>query len=294
MRGDSAARELGFLRGARSSSGEDSPRDDLTSAALRTWAAMAWPDDAERRDQFMATLGALAIDHLRNAKLDAAGGGLDRAALEVSRSRVIAQYHKHAFLPYGGEGTVAHAPGWSALIAEIGKHAPKWWATGSILILVRVMHEQHQADLTARRGASVLKAVEWIERTVNSPHVPHNRKDVLAAWSSFKSVAHLCAAFLMIREACHQQNPDAPEEAYMVLVTQTFFRSFWWFIDAARQFQDFGLSFRSHGQMGSMLNASTLWRIPDGLGLEPARINLQPMPEEQLAILRNYRAPKRF
>ncbi|MCH7870016.1 MAG: hypothetical protein IH881_20180, partial [Myxococcales bacterium] len=174
-------------------------------AGYRLLACMAWPTDEARREQFLATVTARAIDWLDNLHLveDPDDPLVElEADFEAARSQVRSDSFESEFRAHGGYGSVAAAPGVEAFRTILENVDARWRAAGTVLYLIMAI-AQHHPEI--RGGASVNKAVFLMECFVKGSQFPTNRKDLMAAWSAYKKVAHLCAAYVCMTTRISQE-----------------------------------------------------------------------------------------
>jgi len=105
-------------------------------AGLRLLTYLRWPQNETRRNQYMATLGAEALDDF-SRKLPADFRGYESVPadeFEALRSRAMRGMSKRWFEPFGGFGAVASAPGSEALEKELSTEWDLLQATGQLLL----------------------------------------------------------------------------------------------------------------------------------------------------------------
>lgn len=264
----------------------------LGDAGQRLLAYMAWPNDPERRRQYLATIGAevLADMHAKEPH-HFAGYGLgeiDADSWAGIRKNVIEGMAAKYFHPHGGFGAVAAAPGISALQAELEANAPSWCATGQLLYTIRSIDRFH-GDV--RGGASVHKAVELLERFIKAEDAIKDRTRIMKAWARYKPVAHLCAAYteamaiaVMYRGAVEKDIMDGAP----------FFSGLGRTLAVARDYQNFMTTFVPQAQRTPLVPEESVLKVPAGLVLHELPASIGPLPDNMLSTLRSYRAPKQL
>ncbi len=248
---------------------------DLTLAAHRMAAYLAWPNDENRRRQYLATLGATTLHGFESLRASRTADILPQPVREAE-NRVFSE----VFLRHGGYGTVSEAPGMGRLKKLMGEDTRHWYVAGTVLCLIMTIHKHHSE---IRRGGSVNKAVYLIEQH-SEGRVRRNRKDLLASWAGSKPVAHLCAAIVHLRERAFHTNGNYS-------MRHLFGEGIGELLAAARHFQDFATTYTAHGQKGPLLKPSEIFMVPALLRLPRLVIDLTPLPPKQLVTLTNYRAP---
>lgn len=257
------------------------PRDDYR-ARCDIFAAMAWPADEDTRRRYIATVMAHSFGMLSEAArglpdlmqaqdwigtIDAVH---DIEALENTQTQ-IGDWLEEA----GGLLPVTTGPGIPGFEKEAASKLGGWFAAGLILALVRRM-ASHHPDLQG--GASVNKAVFMLER-VPAPMCPKNSHDLRRAWTTYKPVAHLCAALFdaTIREEACPLHPG--EDLYA-------------FLADAEAYQHFGLNHVPPRAKGvPLLDSTTTWLLPEPSQWAPTRFVPAALDGRLLDAARTYRAP---
>ena len=258
-----------------------------TLATYHLIAHMHWPKNQSLRDQFLTTMLAKARQIIEDLELQPGDPDFSEALATTVRlaiSEVIENFLDPEFRARGGYGTVAEAPGLSALQRIIRNNGPKWYVTGTLLLFVMTMANHHSER---RGGASISKAVHLFENIVETPDIPTSRKEILRIWGTFKPVAHFCAAFMSLVVAAKTQS-DYEQDT---LLQGMFIDGLGRFLSFAREFQEFGTGFYAQGTKKPMLPPDETWLIPQGLRLPPAKIRPRPLTDHELEVLEQYRAP---
>ncbi len=262
-------------------------------AQLAVRAVMAWPDDAEARRQYLATVMSMHLAELQQRGGDLpdplAGNGWEEtiAAIEEQEDWLAAvDQVGRWFAEAGGHAVVAHAPGFMAFQKDMGSRVGHWFAAGLILALIRRM-AAHHADLPG--GASVNKAVFILERA-NLPLVPRNSHDLRRAWKTYKPVAHFCAAlfdwFMIALE-----NGGTPEEI-AAIIEEELNDNFLMFLAEAEAYMEFGLGYRApRAKAQALLDCEETWVLPEHRPWPRSPMVPRPFDETLMRVAREYRAP---
>jgi hypothetical protein len=165
------------------------------------------------------------------------------------------------------------------------------------------MHQHHQSI-----GPSLNKAVYWLcqmdgkDKRVTAglkrlgfPAVYES--SLKEAWRQFKSVAHLCAAFVVTDSVFYATELDRDFMEYwqrppaFYAVDDAFHQ----FCHVARAAELFLTSFRPHGQSLPLVPKSMIYSIPEKIfDSEHGIFRFGKLTPEELATLDKYRAPKAF
>ena len=185
------------------------------------------------------------------------------------------------FRRVGGFKTASEKDPYNKQQNEVLRQIPKMLNVGMALDLVWAMDAHHRETLPG--GASLNKALAILRDPISS--LPISETSLRAAWSRYKPVAHLCAAFsLAFREAL-REDPDELDErmksAYHEELEVT--------LSVAAAYQRFAISFKPHGQDQPLLDPEEIWLLP---GVEAHNSFIAPpLLPELLAIAAAYRAP---
>jgi hypothetical protein len=261
----------------------NTPKDDWEPVGWRLFAYISWPNDQQRRDEFLATLNAKSISALQGLTLPDKLTNLN-PSVPVSAVNEIWEESKTEVLDRividakGQLGLLAEAPGLDALVNETEKNVRGWITAGYILFMVFLMDKFHSKEL--RGGASVSKAVELLENH-SGTNIPGNRKDIMNCWSDFKPVSHFGAA-LNILSVAMQGDAGALGNLFNEAPGRI--------LSIAKVFQEFGLRFKAHGKAASILPDVSTWTIPEDFLLPTSPLNFEPLSAENLEILKAYKA----
>jgi hypothetical protein len=224
-------------------------------------AYLAWPNDEERRNSFVAT-------HL--LRLSNSSG---KEASEPVAS--------HASIPleaFGGLNAVAEVA-FDQLADDIGQVQSKWLITADIFQLIVDMGFDERAVL--HRGPSISKAIDLCEIERGLP----GHSQLRGAWSEFRDVAHiLTAGAHLAHEGLAHAN--CSDEASIL-------KAIWTAPDGilalAYGLQEFGLQPKSIRKERSVLPGETLWRIPEGCQPERSFVVFRRLTQAQLDFLNSRR-----
>jgi hypothetical protein len=265
--------------------------DDLSTPDGRWWtvtrlhAAMLFPNDPVEQSRYVATIASICLKDPSPRAPDAPQGakGSAHKPVPVDRRAAVAAFYQH-----GGFRAVADAPGVTAYRDLITRSQGDRFMAGALLgFLLRLAG--HPAF---RDRASINIAAFVLEEEPPFPGVMNaNRKDILAAWSRYKPVAHFCGITLDLHLAAMRAGPT--DEDRTNFMWETLFDHTDELIKGAAAYQAFGLAYRLPRSKGrTPLDPETLYRIPP-LGAEAGEIPIQPLSERLVDIARRYRAPSR-
>ena len=181
----------------------------------------------------------------------------------------------------GGFRTASEKDSYSKQQNDVLRQIPKMLNVGMALDLVWAMDAHHRETLTG--GASFNKALAILRGPMSD--FPVSETSLRAAWSRYKPVAHLCAAFsLAFREAL-REDPDELDErmksAYHEELDVT--------LSVAAAYQRFAISFTPHGQDQPLLDPQEIWSLR-GIEAHESFVS-PPLLPELLAVAEAYRAP---
>jgi hypothetical protein len=229
-------------------------------AGLYLSAYMLWPNDEERRDQWM-----LALEPLRRRLAD---------------EPVDVDPGLHRF---GGLAMLAEAALEKLENEAMDIQRRIWLRVADILqTIVDISHDPRTRD--ARGGASVDKAIELLETAQALP----SRGSLASSWRNKRDVAHFVTAACLL---CLRANQVAPQLAIspldVVLIAPDLVLS------AGLAFQNFGLGFVPHGQKISLLNPQNVWRVPPECGIDASPLIVRKLTDAQIQFLVGRRARNR-
>ena len=184
--------------------------DDLRTPDGRWWTAhrvlcaVLFPDDPAEQSRYMAAVGAFCLTHPA-LPTEAAASEADRPAegsIPVSHGSAAAVLMRH------GGPRAAHARGFDSYRDLIQRSQGKAFTAGALLtFLYRLaLHPEF------RDRASINMAAYVLEKEQPFPDImAANRKDIFAAWTRYKPVAHFCGALLNLHLSAMRAH-DAEEE----------------------------------------------------------------------------------
>lgn len=235
-------------------------------ASVFLTAYLAWPSDEERRNSFVATYLA-QISH---------------PSKEVASSSAADSKTSLPVETFGGISAVAK-PAFDQLTAEITQLQRKWlWVADIFQLTVDMAFDQRSV---LRRGSSISKAVDLCEFERGLP----GHSQLRGAWSEFRDVAHLLTASAHLAHVGLSGN--GPKDEASIL------NSIWIAPDIvlalAHGLQEFGLQPKPIRNESSILQADTLWRVPDCHKPEKPFVVFRRLTEAQLVFLNSRRAAKK-
>jgi hypothetical protein len=227
----------------------------------RLLAHMAWPNDASRRDLWMAAqIGTQLQPERPSVREGAPLGNRDVNSSYLPAQNASWEY----FRLFGGHAPLAHFAS-AALHNEIGQFQKRWADVADIL------HRHY--DMTTgnhmrwRGGASIRKVIDLI--VAQSRSKGHSAASLWRVWTEFKDVAHLVtAAVLLLAEAkmrIERGGWPAQLSAYRIVMLAPEA-----VLGVGKSFQQYGLDVEVHGRDDPLFDPSTIWRIPDWMNVEPS------------------------
>ncbi len=233
--------------------------------SLLLTAYLAWPNDVERRNSFVAT-GLARL----SAPSDERGNNLPRG----SHTGTVPEM-------FGGVNAITKAA-FDQLSEEIHHVQHQWLLVADIFQLVVDMAYDERVVL--RRGPSISKAVDLCEFEHGLP----GHSQLRAAWSNFQDVAHLLTASAYLAHEGLAQVATANEASIL--------KAIWIAPDSvlalAYGLQEFGLQPKPIRKESPILKPAELWRIPTGHKPEKPFIVFRRLTEAQLLFLNSRRAAK--
>jgi hypothetical protein len=259
---------------------------DLTTAhgrwttALRLQAVMLFPHDPAEQARLLAALGGQVLTSPRLA-LDPAPAAFrsgERLLLPLPPEQASELHEQH-----GGLAAVVEAEPTSSYRQLVDERLGAWFTAGSVLSLLLGL-----AALPEFRGrASVRMAVFVLEHARKFPDLmPATRTQIKAAWSAYRDVAHLCAAYLDLCYGICRTCTDPIMRR--LLVNEFLLNETREFLESAAAYEIFGLGYQLPKTKGrTLLDPDTLYRVPlvssGTYRIEPPRLA-----EPVLAIARRY------
>ena len=228
----------------------------------RLLAHMAWPNDASRRDLWMAAQIGTQLDPEK--PLEGEGASTDDA--EATPPYLPAQNASwEYFRLFGGHAPLARFAS-AALHDEIGKIQIRWARVTWIL------HRHY--DMTAgghmkqRAGASVGKVIELIAK--NSDIKGRGVTRLWTFWAEFKDVAHLImAAVLLSAEARVRSGSEGRAKPAQLSPYRVVMLAPQAVLAVGKSLEKYGLGIAVHARRDPLFDPNTIWRIPDWINVEP-------------------------
>jgi hypothetical protein len=227
-------------------------------ASFRVLATMFHSDDSEARRRYLQTMSALTLLEIPD---------------NVPKSLLVraARYARDA----------------EAQIDKASNCAYGWTVAGDLLLLVL------NAAVLAPEHATLARAIRvWTEDQANG-RTPEGRKvaasprSVKEAWSRFKPIAHLCAAWRIYNDGAQSSEQLDP----------TSERTLPNFLAAAEIFRSWGEAHHApSGRKGtkfyreSLLSPAETWKVPPDLVLPKLWLRVPPLTDFAQQSFRNYRA----
>lgn len=245
---------------------------------------MGWPQDHLERAAriaryFAEDLGRLETRRREEARIEQVIDqfGLDEVEAHQYRATAI-EAHERFIEPcrYEYYDTFTNEfGGFSALFEGSAGTKPFPWAevltVGHMLLTIRSIEVHHPA----LRGSGIRRAAFLIGRADPAMKLVTNERYARAAWSKYKNVSHLSAAFLLLNAG------GIDHLAIRGLIT---------FFALANDYEDFGTSFHAHSREEFLLDRDKVWSIPERLAIFQLKNPVvPPLHEDDVAILREYR-----
>lgn len=226
------------------------------------WATMLFPDDEEKREQMAwRTLVAAIL-------AEAAEAGEENVTIDLAdQVELVASAHL------------------DRLPEVLAKRTAAGRAAGDIL--------QHLVAFAAHvpEHASVHKATYVVCQQLKESSAqgrrktPASRSWARTAWSQFKCVSHLWAAFLNFGELAKEAGmPD-------LHIVEASPEALFYFLTISEWYRHQGESILPQSQVIPTLDPTVTWKVPDDLILPELELSLSASPRT-IEVLRRYRAPK--
>jgi hypothetical protein len=288
-------------------------------AAVRLMSYMVFPDDDELRaaseitfrtklaqwySETFAKLKPASQKRLLRAIKPLRGKDLARALANPSawmRSKLFDDFLE----PAGGSIRGAVALTESPSAEEIKrKWTDRWWSvvyTGKLVALIGSIHQhQKEVDASVNKAIHILCVTEGNDKQRMSAFRQSGFSGVYEsslkkAWAKFRSVAHLCAAYITTETHHYQEQLSRDFWEYWeqspALYDDRVFREF---CLLAKSVESFATSFFPRGQRQPLIPKDEIFALPDeifGPGLLPQS---RALTDEEIAAMKTYRAPKLF
>ena len=155
---------------------------------------------------------------------------------------------------------------------------------GAVLIILRTIFERYQEyEPSLNKAFAVLEAdLQGSGRPWDRRRPPANVRDIQKAWKAFKSVSHLWAAALLLRQ---QAGITDAEETFSAPETLPLF------LAVAEDMRQFAQTYSQPRARKALLNPGEAWQVPRDLSLPIIKLDMPPLAREALEVLKNYRAP---
>jgi hypothetical protein len=282
-------------------------------AAVRLMSYMVFPDDPKLRVAAEITFRTILADWYSDAfaKKDRKvqrqvvkeigsklGEELSRALVDPSgwmRKKLFYDFLRPAGGTHAGAVALTSSPSSEDLDREWTR---RWWSivyTGKILALIGSIDQHHQEV-----GASVNKAIHILCETEGNEHIPGfpgvYESSLKKAWAKFKSVAHLCAAYITTETRYYDEELSRDFWEYWKHPPAFYDdETFKTFCLVAKSAESFATSFFPRGQRQPLISREEIFALPEdifesGISLPPFRA----LTDEERAALKTYRAPKQF
>jgi len=256
---------------------------------LQVLSIMAFPNDKDMREKHLATISAKLGDSLPEVDKEdfppelrprtITRGKWDKFATTLKR--VAGEELEEIFLQMGGRPTLCNSPEYEKIIDLYGLNTYKGSLAGLILYYIWRMDATN-----ATSGASVNKAKFLVnklfreKRDPQSKNYPFNEKFINKAWSDFKPVSHLWAAF-MIWEIWGRPIEYSPFLPLCILR----------FISLAEKFRKFGINYFPRGQKVPILLSEETWFPSKDFEPIDFLFEIHPLTSQELEVLGKYQAP---
>jgi hypothetical protein len=261
------------------------PRPDH---AWRLLAHMAWPNDASRRDLWMAAQIGMQLEPEKPSEGEGAPADNGDAASYLPAQNASWEY----FRLVGGHAPLAQFTS-TALHDEIGKIQLRWARIADIVHLHNDMATGNH--MKSRGGASVGKVIELIAN--NSRVKGRSAATLWATWTEFKDVAHLVtAAILLLADAKVRGEREGWCQPSRLSAYRVVMLAPEAVLAVGKSLQQYGLDVEVHGREDPLLDPETVWRIPDWIKIEalpppPRKLTTSDAPAHRRA--RRARTPAR-
>ena len=253
------------------------------------WTAQAllcylcWPNNEERRIGFSAAVGANFLENLNRERDEHLQTHPDLAPLiQQTYGRWFQENLRLRFEAHGGGYGAVSVRGIEAYSDDVQNAAEDWMLTG--FVIGKVRHMAAQPEGLIRGGAGIAKAIDLAAATTR-----YNRDRLRKAWSRCRDFAHVCGAILLLDSNISDEMRVIEDLPGLSAV----YHHLPFVLLLAREYQEFGLTYVSHGRREPILPPDTLWRLPEAVPHLPEKIIPGSMSEEELTFLRNRKATSR-
>lgn len=181
----------------------------------------------------------------------------------------------------GGFKTASASEPYSKQQKDMLRQIPKMLNVGMALDLVWAMDAHHRETLQG--GASLNKALAILRDPIANFRI--SEASLRSAWSRYKPVAHLCAAFSLAYHEAMREDPDELDER----MKSSYHEELDVTLSVAAAYQSFAIGFKPHGQDQPLLDPKEIWLLR---GVEAYNsFTPPPLLPELLAVAEAYRAP---
>jgi hypothetical protein len=182
----------------------------------------------------------------------------------------------------GGFKTASESDPYRKQQDEALHQIPKMLTVGMALDLVWAMDAHHRETLRPG-GASLNKALAILRSPLSRFSI--SETNLRSAWSRYKPVAHLCAAFAVAFQEAREGDPDAIDER----MKNAYVEQLDVMVALIAGYQRFAIGFIPHGQSKPLIGPTEIWLLRD---IEGDRSFVPPpLAPELLAVAEAYRAP---
>jgi hypothetical protein len=218
-------------------------------------AYLAWPNDEQRRNSWMATsLARLPVEQ----KIDPS------PALNVLET-------------FGGLKAVSD-PAFESLVGELTAIGKKWAPVADVFMRIVDMSRDNRLQL--RGGPSISKAIGLCE----FENEGRSHAQLYRLWKQFHDVAHLIAAGAYLA-GCIPSGPGRSIFSAIWYAPDAV-------LGIAAGFEQFGLGLIPHGQRDSVLPAKTTWRLPSSCCPQVPFLIKRQLSDSQVDFLKARLSPK--
>jgi hypothetical protein len=172
--------------------------------------------------------------------------------------------------------------------------------TGKLIFLIGSINEQRPTSgASLNKALHVLRETDGKDQALTALYKEHgypavNDSSLKAAWSFFKPVAHLCAAFVATETLCDENYIPRGFTEYWnirpVFHEDLVFNAFCMFAKFA---ESFVTSFRSQGQRKALIPREEIYALPDELfDSDLPQLPWMNLLDEEVKALEGYQAPK--
>jgi len=264
-------------------------------APARLVALMAWPSDESKREALLVSDAAIRLGKLPKATADrlkfVEGLPLDaeearqRCEGLVAVTRDLRQFILDTFLELGGFERVAAAAPYQEHLENAQKNLRKWYTAGTLLLTLATLAKRHP-DLAG--GASMGKAVFLTERWHRSGLLYDSRGRIKEAFAQCRSVAHLCAAFVLLAKISPAGDTST---VALALEGEGQLENF---LSTAAALSRFGAMFTPQGAKEPILPDAATWQVSAAGRETVVTIRLNPFPPAALEVLKDYNPDNRY